>query len=73
MYGIHFKITGNCIKRNIMPEMIINLRNLGHLNKNLMQVMKMTGKSTCQREMRLMILRKQVLMITHHFPEIDKD
>jgi hypothetical protein len=23
MYGIHFKIIGNCIKRNIMPEMII--------------------------------------------------
>jgi hypothetical protein len=20
MYGIHFKIIGNCIKRNIMPE-----------------------------------------------------
>ncbi len=27
MYGIHFKIIGNCIKRNIMPEMIIKLRN----------------------------------------------
>ncbi len=26
MYGIHFKIIGNCIKRNIMPEMIIKLR-----------------------------------------------
>jgi hypothetical protein len=26
MYGIHFKIIGNCIKRNILPEMIIKLR-----------------------------------------------
>jgi hypothetical protein len=31
MYGIHFKIIGNCIKRNITPEMIIKLRNLGNL------------------------------------------
>ncbi len=27
MYGIHFKIIGNCIKRKILPEMIIKLRN----------------------------------------------
>jgi hypothetical protein len=27
MYGIHFKIIGNCNKKNIMPEMIIKLRN----------------------------------------------
>ncbi len=27
MYGIHFKIIGKCIKRDIMPEMIIKLRN----------------------------------------------
>jgi hypothetical protein len=27
MYGIHFKIIRNCIKRNITPEMIIKLRN----------------------------------------------
>jgi hypothetical protein len=27
MHGIHFKIIGICIKRNIMPEMIIKLRN----------------------------------------------
>ncbi len=27
IYGIHFKIIGNCIKRNIMPEMIIKLMN----------------------------------------------
>jgi hypothetical protein len=44
MYGIHFKIIGNCIKRNITPEMMIKLRNLGNLRKNVKQVMKMTGK-----------------------------
>jgi hypothetical protein len=44
MYGIHFKIIGNFIKRNIMPEMIIKLRNLGNLRKNVRQLMKMTGK-----------------------------
>jgi hypothetical protein len=27
MYGIHFKIIGHCIIRNIMPEMIIKLKN----------------------------------------------
>jgi hypothetical protein len=27
MYGIHFKVIGNCIKRSIMPEMIIKLKN----------------------------------------------
>jgi hypothetical protein len=27
MYGIHFKIIGNCVKRNITPEMMIKLRN----------------------------------------------
>ncbi len=44
MYGIHIKIIGNCIKRNIMPEMIIKLRNSGNLRKNVRQVMMMTGK-----------------------------
>jgi hypothetical protein len=44
MYGIYFKIIGNCNKRNITPEMIIKLRNLGNLRKNVRQVTKMTGK-----------------------------
>jgi hypothetical protein len=44
MHGIHFKIIGKCIKRNIMPEMIIKLRNYGNLKKNVRQVAKMTGK-----------------------------
>ncbi len=44
MYGIHFKIIGNCIKRNIMPEMIIKLRNEWNLRKNSRQVTRMTGK-----------------------------
>jgi hypothetical protein len=60
MYGIHFKIIGNCIRRNITPEMKIKLRNLGNLRKNVRQVVKMTGKLRCQMEMRLMILRKHV-------------
>ncbi len=41
MYEIHFKIIGNCIKRNITPEMIIKLRNLRNLRKNVRQVTKM--------------------------------
>jgi hypothetical protein len=32
----------------------------GKLRKNVRQVTKMTGKQTCQMEMRLMMLRKQV-------------
>jgi hypothetical protein len=44
MYGIHFKIIGNSIKRNITPEMIIKVRNIGSLKKNVRQVTKMTGK-----------------------------
>ena len=52
MYGIHFKIIGICIKRNIKPsEMIIKLMNLQNLRKNVRQVTKMTGKQTCQMEM----------------------
>jgi hypothetical protein len=43
-YEIHFKIIGHCIKRNIMPEMIIKLRNYQNLKKNVRQVTKMTGK-----------------------------
>ncbi len=30
----------------------------GNLRKNVMQVTKMTGKQTCQMEMRLVMLRK---------------
>jgi hypothetical protein len=44
MYGIHFKIIGNCIEGNIMPEMIIKLRNKWNLRRNVRQVTKMTGK-----------------------------
>jgi hypothetical protein len=44
----------------------------GKPRKNVRQVKKMTGKQTCQMEMRLMMSRKQVSMITHHLPEIDK-
>jgi hypothetical protein len=72
MYVIHFNIIGNCIKQNITPEMIMKLRNEGNLRKNVRHVTKMTGKQRCQMEMRLMILRKHVLMMTHHLPEIDK-
>jgi hypothetical protein len=32
----------------------------GKLRKNVRQVTKMTGKQTCQMEMRLMMLRKRV-------------
>ncbi len=53
MYGIHFKIIRMCIKRNIMPRE-------GNMRKNVRQVTKMTGKQTCQMEMRLVMLRKQV-------------
>jgi hypothetical protein len=42
------------------------------LRKNVRQVTKMTGKQRCQMEMRLMMLSKQVQIITHHLPEIDK-
>ncbi len=55
-----------------MPEMIIKLRNLGNLRKNVRQVTKMTDKYGCQIRMRLMILRKHVKMKTHHLPIIDK-
>jgi hypothetical protein len=48
------------MKRDIMPEMIIKLRNQGNLRKNVRQVTKMTGKNTCQMEMILMTLRKHV-------------
>jgi hypothetical protein len=37
MYGIHFKIIGTCIKRNIMPRE-------GNLRKNVRQVTKMHQK-----------------------------
>jgi hypothetical protein len=60
MYGIHLKIIENCIKRNITPEMIIKLKNLGNLRKNVRQVTKKTGKYKYQMEMRLRILRKHV-------------
>jgi hypothetical protein len=40
MYGIHFKIIGIFIKRNIMPEK-------GTLRKNVKKVTKMTGEQTC--------------------------
>jgi hypothetical protein len=44
----------------------------GKLRENVRQVTKMTGKQTCQMEMRLMMLKMQVWMMTHHLPEIDK-
>jgi hypothetical protein len=44
VWNIHFKIVGNCIKRTITQEMIIKLRNLGNLRKNVRQVTMMTGK-----------------------------
>jgi hypothetical protein len=36
------------------------VKDLVNLKKNVRQVTMMTGKKTCQMEMRLMILRKQV-------------
>jgi hypothetical protein len=33
-----FKIIGNCIKRNITPEIIIKLRNEGNLRKNVIDM-----------------------------------
>ena len=53
MYGKHFKIIGIlCQKKHYARE--------GKLRKNVRQVTKMTGKQTCQMEMRLMMLRKRV-------------
>ncbi len=35
MYGRHYKIIGKCIRRNIMPEVIIKMRTQEHLKKNV--------------------------------------
>jgi hypothetical protein len=66
MYGIHFKIIGNYIKRNIMPEMITKLRNLGNLRKNVRQVMKMPDGVEIDD------IEEACVMKTHRPPEKDK-
>jgi hypothetical protein len=44
MSGKHYKIIGNCIRRNIMQYVIIKVMTEGYLKKNVQQVTKMTGK-----------------------------
>jgi hypothetical protein len=50
MYEIHFKIIGFVSKETLCQR--------EELRKNVRQVTKMTGKQTCQMEMKLMMLRK---------------
>ncbi len=49
------------------------MRTQGHLKKNVRQITKVTGIKTCQMEMRLVILRKQVCMMNYKAPELDQD
>jgi hypothetical protein len=44
MYGRHFKITGNCIRRNSGIRLMIKMRTEVPKKKSVRRAMKMTGR-----------------------------
>jgi len=45
MYGIHYKIIGNCIRRNGTTKgMIIKMMTMGDMTKNVTKTMKKIGE-----------------------------
>jgi hypothetical protein len=44
MYGRHYKIIGNCIRRNIMTKVIIKMRTQRPRKKNVIRETKTTGR-----------------------------